>query len=88
MNMAIYDRIHDIKVKLLKIKLFVAKRKHFHFRLTVLINSLFATFANLHVHKRATFADLHSYTHAYIVHSYCSMERLPLFLVRTVHMRY
>ena len=29
------------------------------------INSLFATFANLHVRKRATFADLHSYTHAY-----------------------
>ena len=32
----------------------------FHF-----FNSLFATFANLHVRKRATFADLHSYTHAY-----------------------
>ena len=29
------------------------------------INSLFATFADLHVRKRATFADLHSYTHAY-----------------------
>ena len=28
-------------------------------------NSLFATFADLHVRKRATFADLHSYTHAY-----------------------
>ena len=51
-------------------------------------NSLFATFANLHVRKRATFADVHSYTHAYIVHSYCSMKRLPLFLVRTVCMHY
>ena len=29
------------------------------------INSLFATFADRHVRKRATFADLHSYTHAY-----------------------
>ena len=29
------------------------------------LNSLFATFADLHVRKRATFADLHSYTHAY-----------------------
>ena len=29
------------------------------------LNSLFATFANLHVRTRATFADLHSYTHAY-----------------------
>ena len=28
-------------------------------------NSLFATFADLHVRKRAKFADLHSYTHAY-----------------------
>ena len=28
-------------------------------------NSLFATFTDLHVRKRATFADLHSYTHAY-----------------------
>ena len=26
---------------------------------------MFATFADLHVRKRATFADLHSYTHAY-----------------------
>ena len=33
------------------------------------LNSLFATFANLHVRKVATFANLHSYTHA-IVHSY------------------
>ena len=31
----------------------------------VLLNSLFATFADLHVRKDATFADLHSYTHAY-----------------------
>ena len=31
----------------------------------VAINSLFATFADLHVRKRAMFADLHSYTHAY-----------------------
>ena len=28
-------------------------------------NSLFATFADLHVRKVATFANLHSYTHAY-----------------------
>ena len=28
-------------------------------------NSLFAMFANLHVRKLATFADLHSYTHTY-----------------------
>ena len=28
-------------------------------------NSLFATFADLHVRKLATFADLHSYTHTY-----------------------
>ena len=29
------------------------------------LNSLFATFANLHVRKHATFADLHSFTLAY-----------------------
>ena len=29
------------------------------------LNSLFATFADLHVCKVATFANLHSYTHAY-----------------------
>ena len=29
------------------------------------INSLFAPFADLHVRKLATFADLHSYTHTY-----------------------
>ena len=50
-------------------------------------NSLFATFANLHVRKRATFADLHSYNTP-IVHSYCSVKRLPLFLVSIVRMRY
>ena len=33
--------------------------------LHLIINSLFATIADLHVRKRATFADLHSYTHAY-----------------------
>ena len=37
MNMTTYDGIHYVKVKLLNIKLFVAKRKHFHFRLTLLI---------------------------------------------------
>ena len=31
----------------------------------VFINSLFGTFADLHVRKNATFADLYSYTHAY-----------------------
>ena len=35
------------------------------YRVVLPINSLFATFADLHVRKRATFADLHSYTHAY-----------------------
>ena len=29
------------------------------------VNSLFATFADLHVRKHATFPVLHSYTHAY-----------------------
>ena len=29
------------------------------------VNSLFATFADLHVRKVAKFANLHSYTHAY-----------------------
>ena len=28
-------------------------------------NSLFATFADLHIRKLATFADSHSYTHTY-----------------------
>ena len=37
------------------------QRTHLHPRL----NSLFATFADLHVRKRATLADLHSYTHTY-----------------------
>ena len=51
----------------------------------VLVNSLFTTFADLHVRKVATFANLHSYTH-----TYCSFvllnEAIPLFLVRTVRM--
>ena len=33
--------------------------------IVVVINSLFATFADLHVCKFAMFADLYSYTHAY-----------------------
>ena len=44
-------------------------REIFHFlylpKLYIGFNSLFATFADLHVRKRATFAALHSYTHAY-----------------------
>ena len=31
----------------------------------LIINSLFAMFADLYVRKDATFADLHSYTHTY-----------------------
>ena len=56
------------------------------------INSLFATFADLHIRKRATFTNLHSSTHAYcsflllneaitiVFGSYCPHALLTWFL--------
>ena len=43
----------------------VGGRAHHSVSKRCTFNSLFATFADLHVHKVATWANLHSYTHAY-----------------------
>ena len=49
------------------------------------VNSLFATFADLHVRKFAKFANLHSYTHAYIVHFILLNEAITIMIVSGSH---
>ena len=70
---------------------FMAFQSSIHiYQQEIVINSLFATFADLHVRKVARFANLHSYTHAYC--SFVSLnEAIPIVSgsqLRTVRMRY
>ena len=54
---------------------------------SVAFNSLFATSADLHVRKLATFADLHSYTHALLFIRIAQWSNYHCFWF-ALHMRY